>query len=80
MICVESAVRIAGMSEPTDPDKLEARWRENESELRRLTNAPGLDRELNAAGIDELLGEQDSIEFELGSTSPGSLRRWSGLL
>jgi hypothetical protein len=48
--------------------------------LRRLTNAPGLDRELNAARIDELLGEQDHIEFELGSASPANARRWSGML
>jgi hypothetical protein len=68
------------MSEPTNSDELEARWRKNESELCRLTNAPGLDRELNAARLDELLADQDSIEFELGSTSPDGSRRWSGLL
>jgi hypothetical protein len=68
------------MSEPTDLDQLQARWQANEIELRRLTNAPGLDRELNAARIDELLGEQDRIEVELGSTPPACSRRWSGLL
>ena len=59
---------------------LEVRWRKNESELRRLTNAPGLDRELNAARIDELLGSKTQSNFELGSTSPTGSRRWSGLL
>lgn len=45
-----------------------------------FTNAPGLNRELNSVRIDELLGEQDRIEFELGSTSQDGPRRWSGLL
>jgi hypothetical protein len=30
----------------------EAKWRANDSELRRLQNAPGLDREINATRID----------------------------
>jgi len=64
----------------SDRADLESRWQQNEIELRRLTNAPGLDRGLNANRIDELLGEQDGIEHELGSTLPTSSRRWSGLL
>jgi hypothetical protein len=68
------------MSEPADRSSLETRWQRNEIELRRLANAPGLERELNAARIDELLGEQDSIEYALGSASPSGPRRWSGLL
>jgi len=78
---LESVWQVNGrMSEPTDRTNLESRWQRNETELRRLTNAPGLDRELNAARIDELLGEQDRIEFELGSTSPAGSRQWSGML
>jgi len=68
------------MSEPADHTSLESRWQRNEVELRRLTNTRGLERELNAARIDELLGEQDSIEHEMGSTVPTNTRRWSGLL
>ena len=64
----------------SDSDELQSRWERNEIELRRLANSPGLDRELNSARIDELLGEQDRIEFELGSTSQDGPRRWSGLL
>jgi hypothetical protein len=35
---------------------------------------------MHASRIDDLLGEQDRIEFELGSASPANTRRWSGLL
>jgi hypothetical protein len=68
------------MSEPPERTDLESRWQRNETELHRLTNAPGLDRELNGARIDELLGEQDCVEFVLGSASPANARRWSGML
>jgi hypothetical protein len=68
------------MSEPTERDDLESHWQRNEAELRRLTNAPGLEREMHASRIDDLLGEQDRIEFEFGSVSPADTRRWSGLL
>jgi hypothetical protein len=68
------------MSNPADCTDLESRWQRNEIELRRLTKAPGIDRELNAARIDELLGEQDRIAWELGSVLPSGPRRWSGML
>ena len=63
----------------SDSDELQSRWQANEIELRRLANTHGFDRELNSARIDELLGEQDRIEHELGSTSTAEMRRWSGL-
>jgi hypothetical protein len=61
-------------------DELQSRWERNEIELRRLANTPGVDRELNAARIDELLAEQNQIEDELGSILPDNSRRWPSLL
>lgn len=80
MLCVEADGYHGGMTERIDQAELEARWRQNEAELQRLANAPGLDREIHASRIDELLGEQDRIEFELGCTLVPGLRRWSGML
>ena len=45
---------------------LEARWQKNEQELHRIANAPELDRIMLANREEELLAEQDHIEFELG--------------
>jgi hypothetical protein len=69
------------MTEPLDPEALEAKWQSNERELNRIAAAPGLDRELCHAEVDRLEAEQDEIEFRLGFGNPAQLdsRRWSGL-
>lgn len=66
--------------ERIEREKLEPRWRANESELNRLNSMSGLARESFGARIDELEAEQDSIEFELGqdTSTPAGSRRWSG--
>jgi hypothetical protein len=52
--------------QPIDRDALEAKWRANDAELNRIANAPPLDRIMLAKREDQLLDEQDHIEFELG--------------
>jgi len=44
----------------------EAKWKANEAELARIRSAPGLDRVMLAKREEELLAEQDQIEWELG--------------
>jgi hypothetical protein len=53
-------------SQPIDRDALEAKWRANDVELNRIVNAPPLDRIMLAKREEQLLDEQDHIEFELG--------------
>jgi hypothetical protein len=53
-------------NQPIDRDALQAKWRANDAELNRITNAPPLDRIMLAKREDQLLDEQDHIEFELG--------------
>jgi hypothetical protein len=56
--------------QPIDRDALEAKRRANDAELNRIVNAPSLDRIMLAKREDELLDEQDHIEFELGRQTP----------
>ena len=51
---------------PIDRDALQAKWRANDAELNRIANAPALDRIMLAKREEQLLDEQDYIEFELG--------------
>jgi hypothetical protein len=52
--------------QPIDRDALQAKWRANDAELNRIANAPALDRIMLARREEQLLDEQDRIEFELG--------------
>jgi len=52
--------------QPIDRDALDAKWRANDAELSRIVSAPPLDRIMLEKREDELLDEQDQIEFELG--------------
>ena len=67
--------------EPLDREAQQAKWRANEAELIRLAAMSPLDREFHAKREDELLDEQDAIEFRLGFEKPaqGDSRRWSGM-
>jgi hypothetical protein len=67
------------MTERLNDANLEARWQANEIELRRLRHTPGLNRQLNAARIDELLREQYRIEQEFWAVSASASRRWVGM-
>ena len=60
-------------------DDLTARWQGNEVELNRIHGMTRLDREFHAKREEELLGEQDAIEFELGflPSEPKGSRRYS---
>jgi hypothetical protein len=49
-----------------DQDALEAKWRANDAELSRIVSAPPLDRIMLVTREEQLLDEQDRIEFELG--------------
>jgi hypothetical protein len=49
-----------------DRDALQAKWRANDAELNRIASAPPLDRIMLAKREEQLLDEQDRIEFELG--------------
>jgi hypothetical protein len=62
-----------------DRSELESKWQANERELQRLAAMSPLDRELHAKREDDLLDEQDLIEFQLGFEGPTSSRRWSGM-
>jgi hypothetical protein len=53
-------------NQPIDRDALQAKWRATDAELSRIVNAPPLDRIMLEKREDELLDEQDQIEFELG--------------
>ena len=68
-------------AEPLGREALQAKWRANEAELIRLAAMTPLDREFHAKREDELLDEQDEIEFRLGFDSPAQAdsRRWSGM-
>jgi hypothetical protein len=55
--------------QPIDRDALEAKWRANDAELNRIVNAPHLDRIMLEKREEQLLDEQDHIEFELGRNS-----------
>jgi hypothetical protein len=55
--------------QPIDRDALEAKWRANDAELSRITTAPPLDRIMLEEREEQLLDEQDRIEFELGRNS-----------
>ena len=52
--------------QPIDRDALEAKWRANDAELNRIVGAPPLDGIMLAKREEQLLDEQDHIEFELG--------------
>ena len=52
--------------QPIDRDALHAKWRANDAELNRIVNAPPLDRIMLEKREEQLLDEQDYIEFELG--------------
>ena len=52
--------------QPIDRDALKAKWRANDAELGRITTAPPLDRIMLEKREEQLLDEQDHIEFELG--------------
>jgi hypothetical protein len=52
-----------------DRDALEAKWRANDAELNRIASAPPLDRIMLEKREEQLLDEQDQIEFELGRNS-----------
>jgi hypothetical protein len=54
------------MPDTIDREALEAKRRANDAELSRIVNAPQLDRVMLAKREDELLDEQENIEFELG--------------
>jgi hypothetical protein len=56
--------------QPIDRDALEAKWRANDAELSRIASAPPLDRIMLEKREDQLLDEQDRIEFELGRHTP----------
>jgi hypothetical protein len=60
-------------------DELESRWQRNEGELNRIAGMNGLDREMHASHAETLQGEQDEIEFRLGSPARAGSRRWSGM-
>jgi hypothetical protein len=53
-------------SQRIDRDALEAKWRANDAEWSRIASAPPLDRIMLANREEQLLDEQDRIEFELG--------------
>ena len=57
-------------------ETLEQRWKGNESELERIAGMTPLDRQLFGKREEELLGDQDAIEFELGNQDV-QLRPWS---
>lgn len=63
-----------------DRANLEAKWKEYEDELNRIARMTGLDQQLFGKREEELLAEQDKIEFELGLTNPidAQTRRFSG--
>jgi hypothetical protein len=50
----------------SDRRSLETLWESNERELLRLAVMSPVDREFHAKREDELLDEQDAIEFQLG--------------
>lgn len=56
-------------SQPIDVEALEAQWRAIDGELNRIASAPPLDRIMLAKREEQLLDEQDHIEFELGRES-----------
>ena len=49
-----------------DRHTLESLWEANERELLQLVVMSSPDREIHAEREDELLGQQDAIEFRLG--------------
>ena len=51
---------------PIDRNALQAKWRANDAELSRIVNARPLDRIMLTKREEQLLDEQDHIEFELG--------------
>jgi hypothetical protein len=72
--------RLPVLDEPLDHNGLEARWQNNERELRRIRAMPGLDREMHAADAERIEAEQDRIEWQLGFERPADAesRKWSG--
>ena len=52
--------------QPIDRDALQAKWRATDVELNRIAAAPPLDRIMLEKREEQLLDEQDRIEFELG--------------
>jgi hypothetical protein len=56
--------------QPIDCDALEAMWRANDAELSRIASAPPLDRIMLENREEQLLDEQDYIEFELRRHRP----------
>jgi hypothetical protein len=56
-------------SQRIDRDALEAKWRAIDAELNRIASAPPLDRIMLTKREEQLLDEQDHIEFELGRES-----------
>jgi len=58
-------------------EAFEQKWKANESELQRIASMTPLDRQLFGKREDELLGEQDAIEFELGNQDVRLRARWS---
>jgi hypothetical protein len=65
-----------------DRANLEAKWKEYEDELNRIARMTGLDQQLFGKREEELLAEQDKIEFALGFTPPvrEGTQRYSGVL
>ena len=53
-------------NQPIDRNALQAKWRANDAELSRIAKAPTLDRIMLTKREEQLLDEQDEIEFELG--------------
>ena len=60
-----------------DREALEEKWKANEAELERIASMTSLDRQLFGKQEDELLGEQDAIEFKLGNQDVGMRTHWS---
>jgi hypothetical protein len=58
-------------------DTAECRSVANESELERIAAMTPLDRQLFGNREDELLSEQDAIEFQLGNQDVGLHAHWS---
>jgi hypothetical protein len=57
-----------------DRDTVNSRWRAIEARLTQIAAGPGLDRQVCLVEVEQLLSEQDAIEFVLGvdrSAMPG---------
>jgi len=59
-----------------DPEHREQKWKATEAELHRIASKAPLDRQLLGNREVGWLGEQDAIEFQLGSEGTGLRARW----